>query len=160
MDRLCWKALALQSFRVRRVNYLSVKHSLQHLELHGTHWAASSLRGSWSFVANPESFWYETFSLCSLLIQALPLTRCSADAFSLLIPGIVTLDFCCVCAICSTMGPWYSCEASGWECDTNNDAPEQPGHFHSAVFQIVSFLHTHLAILKCELKLLFLTFAP
>lgn len=85
MDRLCWKALALQSFRVRRVNYLSVKHSLQHLELHGTHWAASSLRGSWSFVANPESFWYETFSLCSLLIQALPLTRCSADAFSLLI---------------------------------------------------------------------------
>lgn len=62
MDRLCCKVSALWSFGLRGVNFLSVKHSLQHLELHETHWAASSLRGSWSFGAKPASFWHDSAS--------------------------------------------------------------------------------------------------
>ena len=95
--------------------------------------------------------------------RALPPTCCSTDAFSLLIPVILAWTVvCCVCAICSTMGPWYLHGASGWECDTNNSAPEQRGHFGCAVCQIMSFLHTlhWLAILQHDFKLLVLTFEP
>lgn len=95
--------------------------------------------------------------------SGLPPTCCSANAFSLHISVILVWTVIRgVGAICSTTGPWYLHEASGWECGTNNNALEQAGHFGCAVFQTVSFLHTlhWLAVFHHDFKLLVLTFEP
>lgn len=132
-------------------NYMELTRLRVHWEVHDPLEQTQSHSGMKPFHFAPHSS------------RALPPTRCSASAFSLLIPVILAWTvICCVFAICSTMGPWYLHGASGWECDTNNNAPRQPGYFGCAAFQIVSFLHTlhWLAILQCDFKLLILTFEP